>query len=97
MRMTRVLQFVPEGATSSRSIEVSIGVPKPDGDDNWWSLLEIIGFDEPYSKEIPGADAIQAVLSAAGIVRDLLASMAKGGHLTLDGSDDLGFRLAGDT
>ena len=95
--MTRVLQFVPDGTTSSRSIEVSIGVPRPDGDNNWWALLEISGFDEPYSKEIPGADAIQAVLSAAGIVPHLLAAMAKGGRVTLEGSDDLGFRLAGDT
>ena len=96
MKMTRMLQFEPKGATSSRSIEVSIGLPEPDEDNNWWALLEISGFDEAYSKKIPGADAIQAVLSAAGIAPHLLAAMAKGGRVTLEGSDDLGFRLAGD-
>jgi hypothetical protein len=95
MRMTRQLEFVPKGATSARTVEVSIGVPAPDADGNWWSLLEITGFDQPYSKRIPGADAIQAVLSAAGLVPHLVAAMAEGGRVTLDGSEDLGFRLVG--
>ena len=95
MKMTRALQFVPAGSTTARSIEVSISLPTRDEDDNWWALLEVVGFDEPYSKRIPGADAIQAVLSAAGLVPHLVAAMAKGGRVTLDGNEDLGFRLAG--
>ncbi len=93
--MVRVLQFTLKGATSTSPIEVSIGVPEVDGDNNWMSLLEITGFEEAYSKRIPGADGIQAVLSAAGIEPHLLAALAAGGRVTLDGRDDLGFSLPG--
>lgn len=95
MKMTRVLDFVPTGATRARPVEVSIGLPAQDGDGIWWALLEVVGFDDPYSKQIPGADAIQAVLAAAGIAPHLIAAMAKGGRVTLEGSDDLGFHLVG--
>lgn len=90
----RALQMTMAGSNDVRDIVVRIGLPErdpvPGGD--FRVLLEIDGFDEPYSRHFHGVDELQAFLAACWIVPQILAVLAPAGtRLQWLGGDDLGF------
>ena len=92
--LMRTLQMTVAGSNDIRDIVVRIGLPErdpiPGGDVR--VLVEIDGFDEPYSRHFHGVDELQAFLAGCWIVPQILAVLAPAGaRLTWLGEDDLGF------
>lgn len=92
--LVRTLEMTLPGSSDVHDIVVRIGVPEadplPGGD--FRVLLEISGFDEPYSRHFYGVDELQAFLAACWIVPPILATLAPAGaRLRWLGEDDLGF------
>src|SRR5262245_23365662 len=90
----RTLQMTTAGVSGAHDIVVRIGLPErdplPGGD--FRVLLDIVGFDQAYSRHFHGVDELQAFLAACGIVPAVLAMLAPAGaQLTWLGGDDLGF------
>lgn len=97
---TRTLQMTAAGSTEVRDIIVRIGLPEadplPGGDVR--VLVEIDGFDQPYSRHFHGIDDLQAFLAGCWIVPDILPVLAPAGaKFTWLGGDDLGFGAASST
>ncbi|MFS8065058.1 MAG: DUF6968 family protein [Byssovorax sp.] len=90
----RTLQMTVTGSSDVRDIVVRIGLPEPDpvpGGD-FRVLVEIEGFDEPYSRHFHGVDELQALLAGCWIVPQILPALAPAGAtLTWLGGEDLGF------
>src|SRR6478609_454493 len=90
----RTLQITEAGSSDARDIVVRIGLPEPDpvpcGD--FRVLVEIDGFDQPYSRHFHGVDELQAFQEGCRIVPQILPVLAPAGaRLTWLGGDDLGF------
>jgi hypothetical protein len=63
--LIRTLQMTVTGSSDVRDIVVRIGLPEPDpipGGD-FRVLVEIEGFDQPYSRHFHGVDELQAFLA----------------------------------
>lgn len=92
--LVRTLGMTLPGSNDVHDIVVRIGLPEPDplpGGD-FRALVEISGFDEPYSRHSYGVDELQAFLAACWIVPPILATLAPtGAKLRWLGDDDLGF------
>lgn len=92
--LKRTLQMTVPGSHDTRDIVVRIGLPEPDpvpGGD-FRVLVEIDGFDEPYSRYFHGVDELQALLAGCWTVPHVLAALAPvGARLRWLGEDDLGF------
>jgi hypothetical protein len=92
--LVRTLQMTTTGSTDVSDIVVRIGLPEPDpapGGD-FQVLVEIDGFDRPYSRYFHGVDELQAFLAGCWIVTQILPALApEGARLTWLGADDLGF------
>lgn len=90
----RTLQMTVAGSRDVRDIVVRIGLPEPDpvpGGD-FRVLVEIDGFDQPYSRHFHGVDELQAFLAGCWIVPHILPGLAPAdASLTWLGGDDLGF------
>ena len=90
----RTLQMTVPGSSDVRDIVVQIGLPEPDplpGGD-FRVLVEIDGFDQPYSRHFHGVDELQAFLASCWIVPDTLSVLAPpGAKFTWFDGDDLGF------
>src|SRR4051812_1090635 len=90
----RTLQMAVPGSGEVRDIVVRIGLPErdpvPGGD--FQALVEIEGFDDPFSRHFHGVDELQAFLAACWIVSQILPGLAPtGAKLTWLGTDKLGF------
>jgi len=95
MVLTRTLEYTPLGADGPRNVTVSVGPPEPDPRPGGEVrvLVEISGFEEPYSRYFCGVDGIQALVFGLGIVPDVVRSLAgEGGRVTWLDSEDLRFR-----
>ncbi|WP_437598697.1 hypothetical protein WMF28_38650 [Sorangium sp. So ce590] len=92
--LKRTLEMTLPGSNDVHNVVVRIGLPEPDplpGGD-FRALVEISGFDEPYSRHSYGVDEQQAFLAACWIVPPILATLAPAGaKLRWLGDDDLGF------
>lgn len=93
--LTRTLQMIVDGTNDLHDIVVRIGLPQrdpaPGGD--FRVLVEVNGFDEPYSRYFHGVDELQAFLAGCWIVPQILPVLAPAGaKLRWLGQDDLGFR-----
>ena len=90
----RTLQMTVPGSSEARDIVIRIGLPEPDplpGGD-FRVLVEIDGFEEPYSRHYYGVDELQAFLHGCWIVPYSLPSLAPAGaRFTWLGGIDLGF------
>ena len=90
----RTLQMTVAGSSDVRDIVIRIGLPEPDpvpGGD-FRVLVEIDGFDQPYSRHFHGVDELQAFLEGCRIVPQILPALAPAGAaLTWFGGEDLGF------
>ena len=90
----RTLQMTVAGSSDVRDVVVRIGLPEPDpipGGD-FRVLIEIDGFDQPYSHHIHGVDELHALLEGCRIMRQILPALAPAdATLTWLGDDDLGF------
>ncbi|WP_129346308.1 DUF6968 family protein [Sorangium cellulosum] len=92
--LERTLQMTLAGSNAVRDIVVRIGLPErdpvPGGD--FRVLVEIEGFDAPYSRHFHGVDKLQALLAGCWVVPQILAALAPvGARMTWLGEDDLGF------
>jgi hypothetical protein len=91
---TRTMQMTAAGSNQVRDVVVRIGIPEPDpapGGD-FRVLVEIDGFDEPYSRHFHGVDELHAFLEGCWIVSEILPALAPAGaRLTWLGEEDLGF------
>ena len=87
--LTRQLEWTPRGGTP-QSVEVEIGDPVQEGR-VWLATLVVRGFDAPLSVPIAGSDPLQAILCASWVAADVVRSMARGGKLTWNAGEDLGF------
>ncbi|WP_437621201.1 DUF6968 family protein [Sorangium sp. So ce1151] len=92
--LTRTLQMTLTGSSHVHDVVVRIGLPErdpaPGGD--FRALVEIDGFDEPYSRYFHGVDELQAFLAGCWIVPQILTMLSPAGaRLTWLGGDDLGF------
>jgi uncharacterized protein DUF6968 len=90
----RTLQMTVAGSSEIRDIVVRIGIPErdplPGGDHR--VLVEIDGFDQPYSRHFHGVDELQAFLAGCWIVPAILPVLAPAGaRFTWFGGEDLGF------
>lgn len=90
----RTIQMTLAGSSDVHDIVVRIGLPErdpaPGGD--FRVLVEIEGFDQPYSRHFHGVDELQAFLAGCWIVPQVLTALAPAGaRLTWLGDDDLGF------
>lgn len=89
--MIRDLEAWPPGAAAPQAIRVTIGEPYEEPP-HWRCLLEISGIASPYSMVFPGADALDAFLSAVSLVPHVLrASVPRGTRITWQGAEELGF------
>ncbi len=78
------LTFSPADGSAPQGITARIGDPERTGG-SWSALVEVLGFEQPWSKRIHGADWPQAVELAAGIVPVFLERLvAKAGGGVLD-------------
>lgn len=95
--LKRTLQMTVAGSHDTRDIVVRIGLPEPDplpGGD-FRVLVEIDGFDEPYSRHFHGVDELQALLAGCWTVPHVLTVLAPAGaRLKWLGEDDLGFGIS---
>src|SRR5262245_49240196 len=75
---TRALQLIPAGASPAREILVRIGLPErdPNAGGDFQVLVEIEGFDQPYSRHFHGVDEIHAFLEGCRIVPSILTALA---------------------
>ncbi|WP_437965333.1 hypothetical protein WMF04_37715 [Sorangium sp. So ce260] len=92
--LVRTLQMTLAGSSDVHDIVVRIGLPErdpaPGGD--FRVLVEIEGFDQPYSRHFHGVDELQAFLAGCWIVPQVVTALAPtGARLTWLGDDDLGF------
>ncbi|MEO7330218.1 MAG: hypothetical protein ABI193_16705 [Minicystis sp.] len=93
----RTLQLTSIDTGDVRDIVVRLGYPErdpaPGGDHR--VLIEIDGFDQPYSRYFHGVDELQALLSGSWLVPKILPSLVPAGaRLTWLGQDDLGFEIS---
>ncbi|AUX32078.1 MULTISPECIES: DUF6968 family protein [Sorangium] len=92
--LIRTLQMALGGSDVVCDIVVRIALPERDpvtGGD-FRVLVEIGGFDEPYSRHVHGVDELQAFLAGCWLVPQILNALAPpGARLTWLGEDDLGF------
>ncbi|WP_437759652.1 DUF6968 family protein [Sorangium sp. So ce1389] len=92
--LTRTLQMTLAGSSDVHDVVVRVWLPERDpaqGGD-FRVLVEIDGFDEPYSRYFCGVDELQAFLAGCAIVPRIVTMLAPAGaRLTWLGEDDLGF------
>jgi hypothetical protein len=90
----RTVQMTALGSSEARDLVIRIGLPEPDplpGGD-FRALVEIDGFEQPYSRYFHGVDGLQAFLAGCWIVPDTLRALGPtGARFTWLGGDDLGF------
>jgi hypothetical protein len=91
---TRQIQLTFAASAEVREVVVHIGLPErdpvPGGD--FRVLVEITGFDEPYTSLIHGVDELHAFLSGCWLVTGILPALVpSGARLTWLGDEDLGF------
>jgi hypothetical protein len=94
LTMERELEYWPPGAAQSVPIRVLVGAPTLHSEKEWGCRITIEGFPDtpPYSKEMFGSDALQALAYALAIVPLHLRLMAKrGGRITWEGTEALRF------
>jgi len=92
--LMRTLQMTLAGSGDVHDIIVRIGFPERDpvSGGDFRVLVEIEGFDEPYSRHVHGVDELQAFLAGCSIVPQVLTALVPAGaRLTWLGEDDLGF------
>ncbi|MGK3995527.1 DUF6968 family protein [Sorangium sp. So ce1024] len=92
--LTRTLQMTQAGSSDIHDVIVRIWLPErdpaPGGD--FRALVEIDGFDVPYSRYFYGVDELHAFLAGCWTVPQILKMLAPtGARLTWLGEDDLGF------
>ncbi|WP_433926804.1 DUF6968 family protein [Sorangium cellulosum] len=92
--LTRTLQMTLAGSSDVHDVVVRVWLPErdpaPGGD--FRALVEIDGFDVPYSRYFCGVDELQAFLAGCWTVPQILTMLAPAGaSLTWLGEGDLGF------
>ena len=80
------VRFTPDDGTEPRAITLRIGAAVR-GDTSWSALVEVLGFDEPFSRPFVGEDWAQAIELAARILPVILENrVAEAGGGTLEPS-----------